>query len=141
MQNLEVTETIPDDDLNAIKAGLAQSYQARGGVAYYPQNIGVFVRDDQGKLIAGLTGETIWNWLYVAFFWVAESYRNKGLGEKILRRAEEEAIKRGCHSAWLLTQSYGAPAFYQKLGYRKHFTFDNCPPGFEQQGFMKRLAA
>ncbi len=41
----------------------------------------------------------------------------------------------------LFTQSYAAPGFYEKLGYRKFFTLDNCPPGFEQQGFMKQLAA
>jgi GNAT superfamily N-acetyltransferase len=141
MPNLEVTETIPDNDLAAIKAGLAQSYVARGGVAYDPRNIAVFLRDEQGKLIAGLTGETVWNHMYVAFFWVAESHRNKGLGEKILRRAEDEARQRGCHTSYLFTQSYGAPAFYKRLGYHNFFTLDNCPPGFEQIGFMKRLAA
>ena len=141
MAHLEVTEDIQDSDLAVLKTGLAQSYTARGGLPYSPRNLGIYMRDDEGKLLGGLTGETFWSWLYVAFFWVSESSRNKGLGSEILHRAEDEAIKRGCHSAYLYTQSYGAPNFYEKLGYKKFITLANCPPGHEQIGFMKRLAA
>src|SRR5512136_314007 len=58
------------------------------------------------KVIGGLVGGTYWNWLYIELFWVDENERNTGLGTRILARAEEIAIQRGCKNAHLETHDF-----------------------------------
>jgi GNAT superfamily N-acetyltransferase len=141
MPDFEVTDTISINEAAFLRKGVADSYVAKGKLPYAPHDLGIFLRDDQGRLVAGLTGETCWSWLYIAYLWVADALRNTDLGTRLMQRAEQEALRRGCHSAYVFTQTYGAPDFYQKLGYRQFMKLDNCPPGHEQLGFMKRLAA
>ena len=58
--------------------------------------IGVFLEDEAGRKLAGLTGETFGNWLCIQFLFVSEQLRGQGIGGKLLQAAEEEARKRGC---------------------------------------------
>lgn len=46
--------------------------------------------------------------------WVDEKYRKMGIGSKLLEAAEEEAVRRGCHSGHVDTMSWQAPEFYKK---------------------------
>ena len=55
--------------------------------------------------------------------------------------AENEALKRGCHSAYLWTQSWEGPDFYPKLGYKKFVVNEEVPRGHQRTGFMKQKAA
>ena len=141
MTDFEVTDSLKPDDIAAIKSGIAEAHIGKGGLAYDPHVLGVFARDERGRLIAGLHGQTSWDWLYIDELWVTDTRRGHGLGAQLMQEAEKEARKRGCHSVYLFTQSYGVPGFYQKLGYQKFVTLADCPRGHEQQGFMKRLAA
>jgi GNAT superfamily N-acetyltransferase len=45
---------------------------------------------------------------------------NKGIGRKLVKLVEEEAIKHKCGSVWLITTNDNLKAvkFYQKIGYR-----------------------
>lgn len=83
----------------------------------------------EGKIVAGLTGDTYWGWLYISLFWVDESLRGRGLGGELLAKAEAIAIERGCHSAHLETHDFQDVAFYQKRGYVLFGQLDNLPPG------------
>ena len=89
--------------------------------------------------MAGLLGQTRWQWLYVAKLWVADAYRGKGLGTRLLERAEEIARSRGCTNALLDTFEYQARPFYEKLGYRLFGTLDGYPPGYRQFYLTKAL--
>ena len=81
------------------------------------QPLGVFARDREGNVVAGLAGETYAGWLFVRYLWVAESLRGQGVGRELVGMAESRALQRGCHSAWLDTFSFQAPGFYRRLGY------------------------
>jgi GNAT superfamily N-acetyltransferase len=85
----------------------------------------VFDRLVDGEIVAGLTGKTYWNYLDIAFLWVADSYRNQGRATAILRAAEEEAVQRGCQHALLDTFSFQARGFYEKQGYIEFGTLDH----------------
>jgi hypothetical protein len=52
---------------------------------------------------------------------------------------EAEAIRRGCHGAFLDTFSYQARPFYEKLGYEVFGTLEDYPPGHQRFYMRKRL--
>ncbi|TJW40317.1 MAG: GNAT family N-acetyltransferase, partial [Mesorhizobium sp.] len=39
------------------------------------KTLAVFVRDENGKVVAGISGYTAWGWLYVQWLWVDERLR------------------------------------------------------------------
>lgn len=81
------------------------------------------------EIIAGLIGDTYWDWLYISLFWVDEHQRSLGLGSRILARAEEIAVERGCGNAHLETHDFQSLAFYQKRGYEIFGILENLPKG------------
>lgn len=87
----------------------------------------ISVRDGD-RLIAGLCGNTNWGWLYTRLLWVSESVRGQGVGERLMKSAEEEALHRGCSYAWVDTFSPEAKKFYLKIGYEVFGELPDCPP-------------
>ncbi|GAB4447614.1 MAG: hypothetical protein Kow0031_30180 [Anaerolineae bacterium] len=92
--------------------------------------LALFVRDAAGQIIGGLTADTYWDsWLEIADLWLDESLRGQGLGAELLRRAETEAMVRGCIRAHLQTFSFQARGFYEKYGWRVVGAMEDFPPG------------
>lgn len=77
----------------------------------------IVCQDTKQKKIAGLCGITIYGCLYSDMLWVDPSYRNQGLGTKLMKEAEKIALSRGCIFATVQTMDWEALGFYQKLGY------------------------
>ena len=105
------------------------------------RSLAVLLRDESGATIGGLWGRTAWRWLFVELLFVPEALRRGGAGRELMRRAEAEAAKRGCHSAWLDTFSFQACGFYEKLGYAVFGRLDDYPPGFSRFFMRKKLGA
>jgi GNAT superfamily N-acetyltransferase len=77
----------------------------------------VFVRDDSGRIAAGLHGWTWGGGAKVQTLWVRQDLRRHGYGTRLLAAAEAEARARGCDRILLDTFAFQAPLFYQKHGY------------------------
>ena len=99
----------------------------------------LFARDASGKVQGGLRGQTYWSWATVDILAIAPEYRRKGVGSRLLQRAEEVARSRGCIGIRLDTTSFQAPDFYRRHGYVEFGRVDDYPPGFTRIWFMKRL--
>ena len=95
--------------------------------------------DKDGNIIGGILGGTYWGWMYIDILWVQENHRRKGIGSKLLREAEGEALRRGCHHVHLDTMSWQAPAFYQKHGYEVIGVLPDIPKGNQKLLLQKRL--
>ena len=95
--------------------------------------------DESGQWLGGLEGETFWEWLYIDLLFVKDAGRHLGLGRALVAQAEAEARRRGCHSVYLSTFSFQAPAFYKKLGYKPMGRLENFPKGHSRQWFYKKL--
>jgi GNAT superfamily N-acetyltransferase len=123
-------------DIEALAGGLTQHSlpitQTRG---FLP--LAVFARDEAGGLAGGISAFVNWNWVHVALVWVAPERRHQGLGSRLLRTVEEEAITRGCGRAHLDTFSYQARPFYERHGYRLFATLEDYPPG-HQRFFLRK---
>lgn len=104
-----------------------------------PKDLGVYLQDEKGEMLAGLIGNTHGNWLTIKFLWVSEKVRRQNIGSQILRKAEERAKERGCKYAFLDTFSFQAPEFYKKYGYKEKFALEEYPIKGKRYYFTKTL--
>lgn len=125
-------------EMNAIvKELLAFNAQQTGGAA--PQYLVVTLRDQDQTLVGGLVGATYLGWLQVHALWVREELRGKGYGDALLKKAEEEALRRGCANSCLETLSFQALPFYLKHGYAVYGELADFPPGGKKYSLAKHL--
>lgn len=135
---LNVTDAVTHQDLDEVRLGL-NSFNSRFINIDELKSIGVFVTDEHGKKLAGLTGSTTGNWLRIDMLWVSEALRGQGVGSRLLNAAEEEARQRGCCYAQVDTASFQARPFYEKSGYTLRFSLDNYPRHHQRHYLSKTL--
>jgi GNAT superfamily N-acetyltransferase len=99
------------------------------------------VEDEHGAVVGGLWGRTALDWLFVELLFVPETLRGRGIGTDLLRRAEAEALVRGCHGAWLDTFEFQARGFYERLGYRCFGELEGYPADSKRYFMRKALTA
>jgi len=127
------SEDLREDRISVVK-GLVGFNEKKTSLV--PDHIWVFIRDRKGRVVGGLLGGTFGDWLHIDILWVEESFRNKDNGTKLLKMAENEAVKRGCKHVDLDTMSWQARPFYEKHGYTVFATLD-IPEGHRKY-FMKK---
>ena len=101
--------------------------------------LSVFVRGADGRVIAGINAVTAWGWLYVQRLWVGEDARGQGVAGRMLASAEEEALARGCHSAFIDTFNPVALKAYQRAGYVEFGRMQNFVAGRDRVFLQKKL--
>jgi GNAT superfamily N-acetyltransferase len=85
--------------------------------------------DENGNIVAGLSG---WTWAgacEITQLWISEDHRNNGIGTKLLIEAEKEAKSKNCDIILIKTYSFQAPKFYEKNGYRIQQVIEGFPKG------------
>lgn len=121
-----------NDELDAYNA-------ARTGDVPAAEELTVRVEDD-GTLVAGVSG---WTWgqaAGIAMTWVDEARRGDGLGTVLLDGFEAEARRRGCTHVFVTSFTFQAPAFYERHGYVEIFRWEGVPtPGRDDVHLRKEL--
>jgi len=138
--HFELSDSPDPNDVQIIRAGL-DVYDALQGAPVDWKPLMLFMRDKQGTIVGGLTGGTYWGWLYISRLWLVEDLRGQGYGSRILAEAEQEALRRGCHHAYLDTQDFQAPPFYEKHGYIVYGVLEDMPLGHRRYSMKKKLAS
>lgn len=119
-----------------IVAGLMGYNQSRAPASGW-QFLGYAVKDGQGHLVGGILGYTHWNWLFITHLWVTEAQKGRGLGTRLVRMAETEAVARQCLHAHVDTFDFQARGFYEKLGYELFGELEDYPVG-HRRFFLRR---
>jgi GNAT superfamily N-acetyltransferase len=88
---------------------------------------------------SGTWGATGYGWLFTQLLVVPEQSRGQGWGRRLMSLAEAEAVKRGCHAAWLDTFEFQARAFYEQIGYSRFATLPDFPKGSSRYFLRKEL--
>jgi GNAT superfamily N-acetyltransferase len=101
--------------------------------------LSIFMRDEEGRIVAGIAGNTWGGCAEIRQFWVEEARRTQGLGTRLLEAAEQEARRRGCRQMVLMTFSFQAPAFYARHGFEVVAVVDDHPRGHQNILMRKRL--
>jgi GNAT superfamily N-acetyltransferase len=101
----------------------------------------IAIKNENGNIVGGLWGHTACGWLYTELLVVPEASRGCGLGRELMRIAEAEAVRRGCHSARPETFEFQAKGFYEKLGYAEFGRLENFPTGYVLHYLQKRLTS
>lgn len=136
--NLTVEDAPNEADIRFVEERIiAYNVAATGYDDYRP--LALFVRNDQGAIIAGLAGFTWGRTLKIELLWVHETLRGQGYASRLVETAEREAVARGCQHAVLDTHSFQAPDFYPKLGYVRCGLAEDWPLGHQEIYFQKRL--
>ena len=100
--------------------------------------LAIFVRGDAGAIVAGLHGWTWGGTGFIRTLWVREDLRGHGMGARLVARAEDEAVRRGCRVMHLDTHSYQAPGFYRRLGYEEIGTLPGWPGSGSTRLFFRK---
>jgi GNAT superfamily N-acetyltransferase len=101
------------------------------------QVLDIVVRDKRGEIIGGLLGRTSLGMFFLDLFYLPETLRGGGLGNRLMAQAEDEARRRGCTAAFVYTVTFQAPGFYEKHGYRR-FGEIPCPPDGATRIFLTK---
>jgi GNAT superfamily N-acetyltransferase len=103
--------------------------------------LAIFGKNEHGRIVAGICGNTWGGVCEIRQLWVEESRRRQGLGTRLLDAAEQEARRRGCRQIVLTTFTFQAPAFYAKRGFEILCAVDDCPRGHQNLLLRKYLSA
>ena len=137
---LEITAEPTPQDLTFLSESLTAFNDGDVGASGRKQ-LAVFVRDEAGAIVAGISGYTAWGWLYVQWLWVDERLRGQRIATDMLTAAEQEALTRGCHGALIDTFNPIAAKVYERQGYRPFGTLPDFPIGRSRIFLQKKLCA
>jgi GNAT superfamily N-acetyltransferase len=113
-----------------------------GRVDDVESQLAIFVRSDDGSIVAGVYGWTWGGCAELQHLWVDATLRGRGLGTRLLDAAEGEAARRGCGQIVLLTHAANAGAAgerWTRRGYELVGRVDDYPMGDAALWFRKAL--
>ena len=137
MYNWTIVEDANASDLAVLSQGVIRSGRALSADGNATP-IACFVRDGD-KIIAGASGRTEYNRLFVNYLWVEDGLRSQGLGTKVLSELEQAASKRGMAESLLETLDDRTVKLYSRLGYRHIAKIPNYVGPFTRHIMMKPL--
>jgi GNAT superfamily N-acetyltransferase len=134
-----IVEDSPDaSDVALLEERVAAAAIAAAGLGD-EQEFAIFARDDDGRIVAGISAIVWGGYCELQAMWVKESLRSRGLAFALIADAETEARRRGCalvvfHAYDLLTRG-----LYERLGYETVGVIEGCPAGSAARWFRKLL--
>jgi GNAT superfamily N-acetyltransferase len=134
-----VVEDSPDPaDLALLEDHVAAAAIAAAG-AGDDQEFGIFVRDDQGEILAGISGLVWAGCCELQAMWVDRSLRGRGLARALMAAAEDEARRRGCALIEFRAYDLLARGLYERLGYETVGVIEGWPAGSAARWYRKDL--
>jgi GNAT superfamily N-acetyltransferase len=125
-------------DLAQLEAHVAAAAIAAAGLGE-EEEFAVFARDDDGRIVAGVSGIVWGGYCELQAMWVKESLRHRGLAHALVAGAEAEARRRGCSLVVFHAYDLLARDLYTHLGYETVAVIENIPAGSAARWYRKVL--
>lgn len=100
---------------------------------------GIFLRDEDGRVVAGISGIAWGGCCELQAMWVDEPLRGRGLARALMARAEAEARRRGCALVQFRAYDLLTPGLYERLGYETVGVMQGCPAGSTARWYRKDM--
>ncbi len=137
---LAIADNPDPDDVQVIGNGLTKYNLLHAPPDNY-ERLAVVLRSVDNRVVGGILGNTWWGWLRIDVLWIDQALRGQGWGTRVMQAAEAEAIRRGCHHAFLDTLSFQALPFYLELGYTVFGQLNDLPVGHSRYFLQKDLSS
>jgi GNAT superfamily N-acetyltransferase len=139
--HLRLTDAPEAAAREAILVPLRRYNETQVGPADHHPLVVLVTDPESGAVLGGLWGLTSRRWLKIELLALPDGLRGGGLGTRVMRMAEDEALRRDCLGAWLDTFSFQARGFYEKLGFTVFGEIPDYPPGHSRIFLRKRYDA
>jgi len=126
--DVEVHDDVPQIESSVVDAGL-EAYNVAAAPLQDVRPVSCFARLATGEVVGGAIGRTWGQCCEIRQLWVAEHFRRRGLGTRLVRALEDRAARRGCRTFYLETWTFQARAFYETLGYDARLSIEGHAPG------------
>lgn len=140
--DIEVTTVPSAADLEYISQGI-QAFNRRAvpGIPEVADDLtfAAFARDTDGTIVGGIRAKAFWGYLSIELLWLDETARGGGVGTTLLLDAEAFALHCGFSRSRVVTTSFQARPFYEKLGYEVYGVLEDCPEGHTSCYLKKQL--
>lgn len=103
------------------------------------EEFAVFVREDDGRIAAGISGIVWGGYCELQAMWVDEALRGQGLARELMAAAEDEARRRGCAIVAFHAYDLLARGLYERLGYETAGVIEGIPAGSAARWYRKDL--
>ena len=123
---LVVEDSLNLADLALLEERVAAAAIAAAGVGE-DRAFGIFVRDDENRIVAGISGMTWGGCCQLHAMWVDKPLRGRGLGRALMAGAESVARQRGCSLVEFFAYDMLAAGLYERLGYETVGVIEGCP--------------
>ena len=136
----ELTTKPSTNDAKAISDGIIDFNRHTVGLEPYEDEIkfSIFVKDND-KVVGGLRAICYWNTLHIELLWLDQSCRGQGVGEKVIKQAEQFAKENGYEKSFVETTSWQAKPFYEKMNYQLQYSIKDRPKGHDSFYLIKEL--
>lgn len=136
-------ELVLEDSPAAADVALLEEQVAAAAIAATgfgaEQEFGIFARDEDGRVLAGISAIVWGGCCELQAMWVEESLRNRGLASALVAAAEAEARRRGCALVVLHAYDLLARELYERLQYETVGVIENYPAGSAARWYRKVL--
>lgn len=82
---------------------------------------------DGERYVGGITGNVFMNTMHVGLLGVENDFRGQGIGDQLLKIAENIAVELDCRYVTIHTQDYQALDYYQKRAYKVFGKLPDAP--------------
>ncbi|MEP2979010.1 MAG: GNAT family N-acetyltransferase [Lentilitoribacter sp.] len=128
----------PDDKLDNEIIGKTRSYNAKFTPDDY-KPFSVYLTNDDGQLMGGMTAFLSWSYLEIKYLWVDEAHRGKGHAAEIMNAGEIAARENKCEYALVDTFEFQALDFYLKQEYQLVAEIDGYLGKYKRYFLQKKL--
>jgi GNAT superfamily N-acetyltransferase len=125
-------------DLALLEERVAAAAIAAAGVGE-DEPFGIFVRDDERRIVAGVTGMTWGRCCELHALWVDEPLRGRGLARALMAEAESVAKQRNCALVELFAYDLLSAGLFERFGYESVGVVEGCPAGSAARWYRKDL--